>query len=47
MVISGNSNENFFNEKEQSEQGKLKFKEKRNPKKWNGAKSCVQEDRQI
>lgn len=38
------------NEKEQVEQGKIQnaqFKEKWGTRKWNGAKSCVQEDKQI
>lgn len=39
----------IYNEKNQAEQGILqnvKFKEERNTKKWNGAKSCVQGDKQ-
>ena len=40
----------MYNEKEQAEQGKLQnvnFEEKKNTKKWNGAKFCVQGDKQI
>ena len=40
----------IYSEKEQDEQDKLhnvKFEEKRSTMKWNGAKFCVQGDKQI
>ena len=40
----------IYNVKEQTKQGKLqnvKFTERKNTRKWNGTKSCVQVDKQV